>query len=226
MTGTVTFSYNDLIAAIQSWAEDDSTEFVAAMQDIVGKGESRLYTDLNLEIFDTIASGTFTINVQTQAVKPGTWQNTRSMWVEPVGGGARTYMERRTVEFIVDFQPDETVDTGLPLYFAELDTTQYLVAPSPDQAYPFTCRQISQESTLILSVGQQNTWLGDNVGDILLDSCMIEAEQYIKSDQYDVDKWKTLYSEKLPQRRAELRNLIRSDYSPIQNAARTVDDRP
>jgi hypothetical protein len=226
MTGTVSFTYNSLIAAIQTWAEDDSAELVAALPDIVGKGESRLYTDLNLEIFDSIAVGTFDPNVQVQAVKPSTWQNTRSMWWEPIGGGARTYMERRTVDWIVYFQPDETIGAGEPQFYAELDDTQYLIAPSPDLAYPFFCRQIAQVADMILAVGQQATWLASNVGDILLDSCMIEAEQYTKSDQYDVDKWKQLYSEKLPQRRMELRSLIRSDYSPIMNAARTVDDRP
>lgn len=223
MASTTAFTYNELIAAIQTWLEDDSAELIAALPDIVAKGESRVYTDFNLEIFSRVRSATFTISVNEQPVKAATWQGTRSVHYTPVGGGARTYLERRTYEYCIDYEPDES-NVGAPLYYAELNETEYFVVPAPDQAYPVVAREISQPDAL--TVGNQNTWLGDQQGDILLDACMIEAEQYTKSDQYDVDKWKQFYMEKLPTRRMELRDLIRADYEPIGNAARTVDDRP
>ncbi len=224
MASTTAFTYNELIAAIQTWAEDDSTELIAALPDIVSKGESRVYTDFNLEIFNRVRTGiVLTINQNEQPIKPATWQGTRSIHITPVAGGARTYLERRTYEWCIDFEPTVAL-TGTPVFFAELNETEYFPTPAPDLAYPVVLREISQPDAL--TIANQNTWLGDQQGDILLDSCMIEAEQYIKSDQYDVDKWKTFYGEKLPARRMELRSMIRADYSPIQNAARTVDDRP
>ena len=224
MASTTAFTYNQLIAAIQTWLEDDSAELIASLPDIVAKGESRLYTDFNLEIFNRVRTGiVLTVNVNEQPIKPVTWQGTRSIHITPVAGGFRTYLERRTYEWCIDFEPTVTL-TGTPVYFAELDETNYFMVPAPDLAYPVVLREISQPDALVVS--NQNTWLGDQHGDILLDACMIEAEQYTKSDQFDVDKWKAFYSEKLPARRMELRDMIRSDYSPISNAARTVDDRP
>ena len=223
MASTTAFTYNQLIAAIQTWLEDDSAELIAALPDIVAKGESRVYTDFNLEIFNRVTTDVLTINVNEQPVKAATWQGTRSIHITPVGGGIRTYLERRTYEWCVDFEPLESL-TAAPVYYAELDETNYFMTPAPDVAYPVIVREIAQPDAL--DIGNQTTWLGDQQGDILLDACMIEAEQYTKSDQFDVDKWKSFYMEKLPQRRMELRDMIRSDYSPIANAARTVDDRP
>ena len=224
MASTTAFTYNELIAAIQSWLEDDSAELIAALPDIVAKGETRVYTDFNLEIFNRVRTGiVLTINQNEQPIKPATWQGTRSIHITPLAGGIRTYLERRTYEWCIDFEPTETL-TGQPVYFAELNETEYFMVPAPDLAYPVVLREVSQPDAL--TVGNQNTWLGDQQGDILLDSCMIEAEQYTKSDEYDVGKWKQFYMEKLPTRRLELRDMIRADYTPIANAARTVDDRP
>lgn len=225
MPGTTGYSYNELIAAIQTWAEDDSAELVAALPQIVSRGETRLYVDLNLEIFDQVRTGAFTPSQNLQAIKTATWQATRSLFWTPVGGGARTYLQRRTYEYCIDYEPDES-NTGTPLYYAEFSDTEYFVVPAPDAAYPFELREISKDSALALTSGNQNTWLGDHAGDLLLDSCMMEAEVYIQSDEFDVRKWSEAYSSKLPQRRIELRQQIRSDYSPMQNAARTVDNRP
>ena len=224
MASTVAFTYDELIAAIQTWLEDDSAELIAELPNIVAMGETRVYTDFNLEIFNRVRTGiVLTINQNEQSIKPATWQGTRSIHITPVAGGARTYLERRTYEWCIDYEPT-VATTAQPIYYAELNETDYFVSPAPDQAYPVVLREISIPDAL--AVANQNTWLGDQQGDILLDACMIEAEQYTKSDQYDVDKWKAFYSEKLPVRRMELRDLIRSDYTPIANAARTVDDRP
>ncbi len=224
MASTTAFTYNQLIAAIQTWLEDDSAELIAALPDIVAMGESRVYTDFNLEIFNRVRTGiVLTINQNEQPIKPATWQGTRSIHITPVAVGARTYLDQSTYEWCIDFEPTVTL-TGTPQFYAELSETDYFVAPAPDLAYPVVLREIAIPQAL--TVGNQNTWLGDQQGDILLDACMIEAEQYTKSDEYDVGKWKNFYGEKLPARRMELRDMIRSDYSPIQNAARTVDDRP
>jgi hypothetical protein len=226
MASTLAFTYNELIAEIQTTAEDTSTEFVAEMPTIVSAGETRLYGDLNFEIFDRERTGVLTINVNEQPIKPATWQGTRSLWVTPVGGGASVYLQRRTIEYCRDFQPDPAVNRAQPIYYAELDETDFFVAPSPDVAYPFIMREIGREPVLLLTAANQNTWLGDNLGDLLYYACMIQAEIYLKSDAVDIDKWKQVYAETLPIRRGTLRRQLRGDYAPIRNAARTAEPTP
>ena len=151
MASTLAFTYNELIAEIQTTAEDTSAEFVAEMPTIVSAGETRLYGDLNFEIFDRTRTDVLTINVNEQPVKPATWQGTRSVWLEPVGGGARTYLQRRTVEYCQDFQPDPAVNRAQPIYYAELSETEYFMVPSPDVAYPVRIREIGREAALLLT---------------------------------------------------------------------------
>lgn len=226
MASTLALTYNQLIAEIQTNAEDTSAEFVAEMPTIVSIGETRLYGDLNFEIFDRERTGVLTINLNEQPIKTSTWQGTRSIWLQPVGGGASVFLQRRTIEYCRDFQPDPAVNRAQPIYFAELDEDNFFMVPSPDVAYPFTLREIGREAVLLLTASNQNTWLGDNLGDLLLYCCMIQAEIYLKSDSVDVDKWKQLYSETLPIRRGILRRQLRGDYAPIRNAARTAEPTP
>lgn len=227
MPTTTAFTYDELIAEIQDAAEDSSAEFVAEMPTIVANGESRLYTDLNLELFDRLRTGALTPSAFIQAIKPAaTWQGTRSLFLRDVGGtGLRRYLQRRTYEWCQDYAPDETA-TAEPLYYAEYSDTEYFMVPAPDVAYGFELREISRDTSLILAPGNQNTWLGDHAGDILLYSCMIFAERYLKSDPADIDQWKLLYQETMPNRRTLLRRQLRGDYAPIRNAARTADARP
>ena len=106
MASTLGFTYNELIAELQTTAEDTSAEFVAEMPTIVSAGETRLYGDLNFEIFDRERTGVLTINVNEQPIKPATWQGTRSLWLTPVGGGALGYLWAFAV-------PDRTHLAGL-----------------------------------------------------------------------------------------------------------------
>lgn len=221
MPTTTGFSYNELIAEIQDVVEDSSAEFVSEMPTIVSIGESRLYADLDFEIFDRVRTGVLTINVNEQPIKTATWQGTRSIHLTPVGGGARVYLQRRTYEYCVDYQPDPAVNRAQPIFYAEFSDTEFFVAPSPDAAYPFEMREISNDTALALAPANQNTWLGDNAGDLLLYSCLIFSEPYLKADTVDMDKWKALYAETMPTRKERLKRQLRANYAPIRNAART-----
>lgn len=220
MANTLSFTYNELIAQLQVHLEEGSAEFISSLPVIVKLGESRLYTDLNFEVQDRIVTGALTENQFIQAIKSATWQGTRSFHIRNAGGsGPRRFLQRRTYEYCQDYEPDETA-TGEPIYYAELTETQFFVVPAPDVAYATEVREIQTPESL--SAANQNTWLGDNVGDLLIDTCLIESEQFIKSDPVDVQRWKEDYAEKMPVRRLELRRNIRGDYAPIKEAARTV----
>lgn len=223
MASTTAFTYDTLIAQLQSHLEEAAAEYIASLPVIVKLGESRLYTDLNFEVFDRVVTGALTASQFIQAIKSSTWQGTRSFHIRDVGGsGTRRFLQRRTYEWCLDFEPDET-QTAEPIYYAELTETQFFVTPAPNLAYAFEVREIQTPSSL--APGNQNTWLGDNVGDLLLLSCLIASEEYIKADQPDIDTWKTTYAEMMPTRRLELRRNIRGDYSPIKNAASTAEDK-
>lgn len=224
MSTSTSFTYNALIAALSAWLEDNSTEFLANQQTIVSMGESRLATDLNFEIFDRVVTGALTPNVFVQPIKATGWQGTRSLHLRDVGGGGlRRYKQRRTYEYCLDFEPDET-NTSEPIYYAEYTETEFFVSPAPDVAYAFELRQIQTPEQL--TAANQNTWLGTNAGDLLLYACLLASEEFLKSDAEFINTWQNSYDNLLPARKLTLRRQWRGDYSPIKNAARTVEAQP
>ncbi len=220
MASSTSFTYNLLIAELQRVLEEASAEYVADLPVLVSLGESRLNTDLNLEIFDRVVTGALTADVFVQPIKPSTWQGTRSLHIRDVGGtGLRRFLQRRTYEWCLDFEPDESV-TAEPIYYAEYTETEVFVVPAPVLTHGFELRQI--QAPTALTVGNQNSWLGDNAGDLLLYACLISSEEFLKSDQGEIDVWKKTYGELTTARKLELRRQWRGDYSPVKEAARTV----
>jgi len=133
--------------------------------------------------------------------------------------GLRRYLERRTYEWCLDFEPDETA-TAEPKYYAEFTETDFFVVPPPDIAYGFELRQIQTPDAL--APGNQNTWLGDNAGDLLLYACLLASDEFLISDPSDIDTWRQSYGELMPARKIELRRQWRGDYDPVKSAATTV----
>ncbi|KKK73201.1 hypothetical protein LCGC14_2896190, partial [marine sediment metagenome] len=216
----LSFTYDELIAAIQTWLEEGSLEFSGDLPILVKLGESRLATDLNFEIFDVVVGGALTSGQFAQAIKPANWQGTRSIHLRDSGGGGlRRFLERRSYEWCLDFEPDETA-TAEPKYYAEFTETDFFVVPPPDIAYGFELRQIQTPDAL--APGNQNTWLGDNAGDLLLYACLLASDEFLISDPSDIDTWRQSYGELMPARKIELRRQWRGDYDPVKSAATTV----
>jgi prepilin-type processing-associated H-X9-DG protein len=133
--------------------------------------------------------------------------------------GPRRYLQRRTYEYCLDFSPDET-DTAEPIYYAEYSETEFFLTKAPDDDYAFELRQIQTPEAL--APGNQNTWLGDNAGDLLLYACLLASDEFLISDAEDLATWRQSYGELVPARKLELRRQWRGDYSPVKEAARTV----
>ena len=134
-------------------------------------------------------------------------------------GGPKVYLERRTYEYCLDFEPDESL-TAQPKFYAEFTETEFFVVPAPDIAYGFDLRQIQTPDAL--GPGNQTTWLGTNAGDMLLYACLLASDEFLISDDSDLATWRQSYGELVPARKLELRRQWRGDYQPIKEAARTV----
>lgn len=218
-----TYSYNTLIAALQSNVEDSSDEFVAEIPNIVAAAEAMLTTDLDLEIFHNINTGSLTVGQFEQTVNSAGWCGTRSLWLRAVGPTGQFFqVYRRTVEYCVEYAPDPALAfRARPLYFAEYSPTQKWLSPAPDVAYVYTHREIALTAAQRLTPGNQNTWLGTNAGDLLLLAAEQHAQKFLKGEGADVKLVAELYQREIVPRGYEIRRVMRSDYSPVKPAANT-----
>lgn len=218
---SLTLTYTSLKAMIQTWAEDNDTEFTTALDNIIGLGELRVLRDLDLEIFDNVATGNFTTSSQ-DITKPSDFISLRSFsYVD--GAGKSFFLTRKTYDFLKMYWRTEAT-TGTPLFYAEYSETTLKVAPTPSNGYTYEIRYIARPTGLSSSTA--TTWLSDNVADLLFKACMIESEKYLKEDPSEggrVAKFEAEYRAELPKAKRELLRVQRSDYRPIAPATSPND---
>lgn len=236
MSNTVSYTYGELVAEIQNWCEDEGTEFTATLPRLIALGESRVMTDLNIEVLDRIIEADLTPGNPVQPIKGADWQGTRSLWIRdprvqtdpgppPVFGpqtGNIRYLEPRSLEWCREYWPDPD-EQAEPLYYAELEEDSYYLVPTPDDNYRAFARIITNPGGL--TEANQTTWLATNMGDLLLWSCLLHSDKYLKSDEALQQSWLERYMTTLEVRRVTMRSVIRSEYAPVRNAARTVEPR-
>lgn len=213
------FTYAQLMAALQTWPEDDASEYVADLPRIIALGELRLVRDLNLELFDQEVTSIIVTGNNRAVPKPTdpVVVTTRALYfVNPQGVSTPLYLRSR--EFCEQYAPDVT-QLGQPKYYYEYSETAWRIVPTPNQSGTAKAHVVARP--LGLSASTTTTWLSRNVGDLLFDCCLMEAEHWIKADDRYGDIKTKYYEEKLPAARLELRNLLRNGeaYSPYKPAA-------
>lgn len=190
------YTYATLAAAMQDWPEDDDADYVAAIPELVGHGELKLTRELDLEIFEIdtttpIATGVNTITKPTNMVAPRTLAYTNGGYVE---------LDQRTVDFVR--QHAAGAAAGNPRYYAELNLTQWIVSPTPNFNGTLNTRIIRRSVGLDSLTPASTSFLSTVFPDLLLKSCLIAAQSYLKGDE----KWAQLltdYGRQMPMAASE-----------------------
>jgi hypothetical protein len=109
--------------------------------------------------------------------KPARWRKTVSMEVSSNGNKSPVLL--RKYEYLKSYTPN-TATTGLPLYYADYDYDHWLVAPTPDQAYPFEV--LYYERIAPLSSANQTNWITQNAPNAMLFGTLLQAMPFLKND--------------------------------------------
>jgi hypothetical protein len=133
----------------------------------------------------------------------------RNLWV--VYAGATKALVKRSFDWI---QMYLSVLPGRPYYFADHGQGEWLIAPAADaNATAVKRRYVQRPPSIVVA---QNTWLGDNVGQLLFVACLMESEQWLKADDRYADMKTKYYEELLPNARGEVMLAARSGvYAPL-----------
>jgi len=133
----------------------------------------------------------------------------RNLWV--VYSSATKAMVKRSFDFIQNYLG---AAAGRPYYFADHGQSEWLIAPAADaNATAVKRRYVQRPPSIVVA---QNTWIGDNVGQLLFTACLMEAEQWLKVDDRYADMKTKYYGELLPNARGEVMIAARSGvYAPL-----------
>jgi hypothetical protein len=214
-------TYTTLSSKLLDWEEENSTEFTAAIDDIIPLGESRLLRDLDLERFNVKATGAFTISDQ-EVTRPSNLLTVKSFTYLNASSEI-VYVERKTYDYLDMYWPIAG-SSDSPLFYCELNDSSLRVVPTPSAALPYTIRGIARPDGLTSS--NNTSWLGTNVGDLLFLACLMESAIYLKEDPSvdgdRVGKIKAQYGERLAQAKKEFSRMGNADYDYIGAGAAPV----
>jgi hypothetical protein len=181
-------SYTDFLAQIRSYTEVDSNvltdtlidQFTTNTElDIAGKVD---YDDLRKYSTASFISGQRYISL------PSDMLVLRS--VQTIISNTRTFLEKRDTSFISEYNNDGA--TGSPLYYANWDENNFLVAPTPDATAAAGQVQINYIKYPPHFTSSNTTYLSTYQQSLLLYGVLVESFAYLKGP---ADMYK-LYSDK------------------------------
>lgn len=173
-------TYNTLVTQVISDLERNDAAVTGNMDSWIKYAHERIGRDSNTQLFEVSLQGNFQVNVPVLQ-KPNRWQNTVS-FNYGTGVAFNTYnnLYLRTYEFCRDFWPDAT-QLAAPQFYADYTYQNFLVSPTPDQAYPFEL--IYLETPQVIDVNFQTNYVTQFMPEILIRATLLEAMLTLKNDE-------------------------------------------
>jgi hypothetical protein len=186
-------NYNSLVTQLTNYLERDDPNLVASIPTFILLGQERIDKECKTLGLEVYINGNFQIN-NSVIVKPNRWRNTITF---SVGNGLNNNVYNpillRSYEFCRLYWPDDS-QTAMPLYYADYAFNNWLVVPTPDQAYPIEISYM--ETTAPIDETNQTNWITDNAPDLLLYACLLETAPFLKDDER-IQTWKLYYDASL-----------------------------
>ena len=156
---------------------------------LINLAERRIARELKVQGFINVVTGTMAAG-QSVYDKPDRWRDTVSFnYGTGSGNNTRVQLFTRDYEYVRRYWPDAT-QTAAPGFYADYDYSHWIVAPTPDQAYPFEV--LYYELPPLLDDTNQTNWLTDYAPQLLLYGALLEATPFLKNDER-IGTWQSYY---------------------------------
>jgi hypothetical protein len=156
---------------------------------LINLAERRIARELKVEGLINVLTGTMQPGLAVYP-KPDRWRSTVSFNFG-TGDQNNEYNQLfpRSYEYVRSYWPNRS-DTDVPLFYAEYDYSNWIVAPTPDQAYPFEV--LVYQLLPLLDDTNQTNWLTDYAPQVLLYASLLEATPFLKNDER-IPVWQQMY---------------------------------
>ena len=156
---------------------------------LINLAERRIARELKVQGFIAVVTDTM-VPGQSVYAKPDRWRDTVSINIGTGPAKAnRTTLFTRDYEYLRSYWPDES-QTDTPLFYADYNYDNWLVAPTPDEAYPFEV--LYYELPPLLDDSTQTNWLTEYAPQLLLYGTLLEATPFLKNDER-IGTWQQYY---------------------------------
>jgi len=156
---------------------------------LINLAERRIARELKVEGLINVLTGTMQPGLAVYP-KPDRWRSTVSFNFGTGDQGSEyNQLFPRSYEYVRSYWPNRS-DTDVPLFYAEYDYNNWIVAPTPDQAYPFEV--LVYQLLPLLDETNQTNWLTDYAPQVLLYASLLEATPFLKNDER-IPVWQQMY---------------------------------
>lgn len=216
-------TFDGLVSAVKSLAEDDSQEFERYIPTAIHLAEQRLVKELDTEGLHHTASivGTASSNILE---KPSGYLFSYDLNYRVSNiNSERKFVTKKSDDYVKEYWPVGRTSTdeyphGLPKYYADLNNTQFIVAPAMNENYVFTLEYSKQVSALSSTV--QSNYYTEFVSDALFYATMSNMAEFMKD--YEVQPiWENKYNRAMETKNNEGRRARRDDGTSPQSPERS-----
>lgn len=202
----MTYTYATLTEDVIANMEEDSDEFVSALPSIITRAQG--YLQRRIDSVNILRTTTISVSASERAITlPTDLLVLKSIQVSLSAGWSN--LIQQTNEYLTAYWPVYT-SVGEPKYYAPVDNTTILVAPTPASA---TAAQVEYVARVtMLTSALPSNWFSENADSAFFAAAMMYANLWTKN-QAAADRWKATVDEELFTLNNEARRARRSDTS-------------
>jgi len=196
--------YNTLVSAVIATTENDGSEFIGALPDMIERAQERMQNDLDDQGLVSYASVAVSASTAEVSVPSG-GEVIKTFSIEV--GGARTQLKHRPYEFLLDYWP-VSASTGTPRYYGFKTNTQIRLAPTPSATVDSQIGFIAEISAI--SSANTTNYFTTHCENALFYASMVEASLFMKSFN-TVPQWSQEYTSEIDRLRNRARRSRQDD---------------
>ena len=174
----MSFTYSTLKSAIENYADNTETTFVANLDNFIKAAEQRILNSIDLQYFRKNVTGTVTSGNQFLQV-PTDYLASFSLSV--VDSSNKEFLLEKDVNYIQSVNPNSST-TGVPKYYAYFDINNFILAPTPSANAVAELHYFYRPASLTAAGDSGTTWLSTNAPNAMLYGSLVEAYIYMKGE--------------------------------------------
>jgi hypothetical protein len=182
----VTMTYTSLVADVTLYLERSDAQTINQIPSFINLAESIISDELKILGQQETVSATM-VQGNPVIAKPTRWRKTTSFNITVAG--ERKPLLLRKYEYLRNYWPNPTTEDE-PLFYADYDFDNWLIAPTPDAAYAFEV--LYYEKIQPLDATNQTNWFTINAPQAMLYGTLLQAMPFLKNDSR-VQLWQALY---------------------------------
>ena len=175
----MSFTYGQLKQALRDFLETSETTFENNLPLFIRMSEERILKNVQLSLFRKNSTANTAIGNPYLAL-PDDFLSPFSLSYRGANN-EKVFSEFKDVSFLQEYTPDVST-TGAPKYYAQFDTGNFLLSPTPDDGYTMELHYFYRPASLTAGSDSGTTWLSINAELTLFYGALVEGYIFLKGD--------------------------------------------